>query len=113
MNTKIKKRWVKALRSGKYGQAQEVLFDGEKNFCCLGVLCDIEGMGDWVKDEPSLSWIFKPDDRSLGESDAGELPPWFLANVGLTSREQDQLIELNDTYGNDFNQIANWIEANL
>ncbi len=55
MNTKIGRKWVKALRSGKYKQAKGSLMvpstvrdeDGkEVNYdrhCCLGVLCEIMG----------------------------------------------------------------------
>ena len=41
------KRWVKALRSGKYQQAEaELVTHNEygEAFCCLGVLCDIKGI---------------------------------------------------------------------
>ena len=34
------KRWVEALRSGKYKQGRERLNKNGK-FCCLGVLCEI------------------------------------------------------------------------
>jgi hypothetical protein len=44
MNKRIKARWVKALRSGKYKQGRTQLKmktpDGDL-FCCLGVLCDL------------------------------------------------------------------------
>lgn len=45
MNKKIKARWVKALRSGKYEQGRSSLkiieADGSKSYCCLGVLCEL------------------------------------------------------------------------
>lgn len=34
------KKWVKALRSGRYSQTQETLQD-ESGHCCLGVACEI------------------------------------------------------------------------
>jgi hypothetical protein len=40
----IKKRWLKALRSGKYQQGTnslQTIEDGIAKFCCLGVLRDI------------------------------------------------------------------------
>jgi hypothetical protein len=45
MDEKLKAKWVKALRSGKYKQAHDTL-KGETNdrdigYCCLGVLCEI------------------------------------------------------------------------
>lgn len=47
MNQAIKERWLKALRSGEYEQAEGKLEDSQTGgFCCLGVLCTIA-----VKDE--------------------------------------------------------------
>lgn len=45
MNETIKEKWLKALRSGKYKQGTGRLFGkyekNKKEFCCLGVLCDL------------------------------------------------------------------------
>jgi len=46
MKKEIMKRWVKALRSGKYKKGKGLLCQisgrtGVKSFCCLGVLSDI------------------------------------------------------------------------
>jgi hypothetical protein len=41
MYKKYADKWVKALRSGKYNQGRGKLNDGDENFCCLGVLCEI------------------------------------------------------------------------
>ena len=40
MIPRIKKLWVKALRSGKYKQGRNALCHAGR-YCCLGVLCDI------------------------------------------------------------------------
>ena len=40
------RKWVEALRSGKYKQTRGALRDGDA-FCCLGVACDISGTGKW------------------------------------------------------------------
>ncbi len=40
MNKQVKKKWIKALKSGKYKQTKGHLKD-ETGHCCLGVLCDI------------------------------------------------------------------------
>ena len=39
-----------ALRSGKYRQTRGRLRDS-KGFCCLGVACEISGVGKWNGDE--------------------------------------------------------------
>jgi hypothetical protein len=50
MNKRVKRLWLKALRSRKYEQAQGFLRLG-KGYCCLGVLCEIyrqqTGEGTW------------------------------------------------------------------
>jgi hypothetical protein len=41
MRLDIAKKWVEALRSGKYKRATHRLRANEDSFCCLGVLCDL------------------------------------------------------------------------
>jgi len=44
MKKNIKKKWLAALKSGKYKQGQEWLVQTEENgktYCCLGVLCHL------------------------------------------------------------------------
>lgn len=45
MNTELIRKWVTALRSGKFTQARTKLArinaDGTMSYCCLGVLCEI------------------------------------------------------------------------
>lgn len=41
MKARIKKKWLKALRSGEYEQGQSQLRDTKNQFCCLGVLCNL------------------------------------------------------------------------
>jgi hypothetical protein len=55
MKHQIKKRWVEALRSGKYKQGKDYLCrDGD--FCCLGVLCEL-AVEDGVIPEPAPSKV--------------------------------------------------------
>lgn len=42
VNKEVIKEWVRALRSGEYKQATDAL-KTENGYCCLGVLCDIQG----------------------------------------------------------------------
>ena len=55
MNTKIKQKWVSALRSGEYEQGSEKLYSG-RGYWCLGVLCDL------YSKENGLKWEFRGDD---------------------------------------------------
>lgn len=59
--------WLNALRSGTYGQAKEALADGNGNYCCLGVLCEISGLPVEVEDlgngEKYVQYLFEtPED---------------------------------------------------
>lgn len=50
MNKRIKKLWIRALRSGRYSQGKHSLRTNS-DYCCLGVLCDLyrkqTGQGKW------------------------------------------------------------------
>lgn len=41
MNADIKKKWVDALRSGRFVQATRALSPTPGKHCCLGVLCEL------------------------------------------------------------------------
>lgn len=93
MKVKYKKKWLKALRDGKYKQGTRVLYDKDDNsYCCLGVLCKITR----VK-------IRKPF----------YLTDNLLDKFGITDKEQKYLASLNDDDHRNFVQIADYIESNL
>lgn len=113
------RKWVKALRSGKYDQIQGQLreVDGEYNFdtdefkatnvvgfCCLGVLCDLA-----VKDG-GPKW---DSNDSLFNSEDGEPPRVLLDYLGLTDDMVQELINMNDSHGASFDEIADEIESNI
>lgn len=108
---------VKALRSGYYHQITRRLRDeslGDKFMCCLGVACDVSGLGEWNKN------VYEVLDSStiLAYREFGLPSPvqdWLGANgsnwvlpipivEGITS-----LAAAND-YGTPFSQIADAIE---
>ena len=65
MKKEIKKKWVNALRSGKYKQAKGRLRYKDR-YCPLGVLCDISRLGEWEEID-SISpgryrFVTKPSD---------------------------------------------------
>jgi hypothetical protein len=109
MDAQLKAKWAEALRSDKYQQANGALVVGEqhKEFCCLGVLCDIQGT-QWTgeEDRGELDGIQVRDVKRSYLSDAA------LARFGLTEDQQIELAELNDN-GSGFSRIADYIEANL
>lgn len=110
MDKTLKRKWIKALRSGKYRQGQGELYSKGK-YCCLGVLARIQGC--------STTKLLHHDDMT-------KPPVGFGGRLGSNTR--DTLIEMNDgrmyrdpntgalTDGIDkksFKEIAAFIEANL
>lgn len=110
---KIRRRWVKALRSGKYKQGRNNLRSLHNEFCCLGVLCELA-----VKEGVIPEAIKKP--ANYNYLNEGGYPPekvkrWaglnfsqgvYTEGINLTS-----LASKNDQ-GETFDAIATIIESN-
>jgi hypothetical protein len=108
MFKRLKRKWVEALRSGKFKQGRGYLRrvegindDGneEESYCCLGVLsCVMNGV------RPPMRML-------LGNTQ--------LKRAGLTPDKQYLLADMNDGSGEhflkarSFKQIASWIDKNL
>lgn len=139
MNPEVKKKWLEALRSGKYRQATEQLRKGDA-YCCLGVLCDL-----YAKEHPEAGftaddahrYVFKSagDDNyvfsSPGDRDSEDLPTYSVmvwAGIDNWNIPQDLAPEMSDNYrlpagsvslpainddGNSFEVIADVIEKAL
>lgn len=113
---KLKKLWVKDLRSGKYtqtkGMLKEVFWENKdtQNFayCCLGVLACRLPNGHWG-DEPEYddNMFYMTVNGDKYASDTG-LSPEFLP-----SPVAQYLVKMNDDWERTFEQIADWIEENL
>ena len=101
-----RKRWVEALRSGKFKQNIGALREGDK-FCCLGVACEI------FKDELGLKY-----DSVLGSynGECAVLPNVVREHLGLMSTNglfgvaNPPLSALNDR-GWSFEKLAQFIES--
>ena len=113
MNQKIKARWLKALRSGRYKQAKGRLRverePGEYGFCCLGVLCDLarkSKIREW--DGEFFDGIDDVPPKSVWNW-AGLMEP---NPVVMTRKGPETLSALNDR-GVKFSTIANYIEKSL
>lgn len=107
MDAQLKAKWIEALRSGKYAQAVGRLRDDENCYCCLGVLCDISGLGLWggnsYRVDDDVSFFGLPGrlqkEAGLSLTEAGEL---WGRNDGICGRPKCS-----------FEQIADYIEANI
>lgn len=103
-----RKIWVDALRSGKYNQTTGYLQDA-RGFCCLGVACDISGLGEWTE---TLNCMGKP--IKAYNNFKADLPQIVTTWLGLKDSfgqySATSLSTDNDT-GKSFLEIADTIES--
>lgn len=112
MMTKTDKtKWIKALRSGKFLQGKgqlrkQVAFSSHVRFCCLGVLCEISPKKAVLEGQSN----FKAKNK-IGKYD---IPDGFELNpFGISQRVSSKLVNMNDNFGNSFDEIANYISRNV
>lgn len=137
MKSHVLDEMVERLRSGKYEQGSGYLrlrhSDGDQ-FCCLGILCEMaveEGVVERI-DAAADGRVFKYRTNGVDGSWATFLPPAVIEWAGMVSdiektmsgqfiyEEQgafgedptDTLAYMNDN-GTPFDQIADWMEANV
>src|SRR5262245_7943484 len=89
------KKWVEALRSGKYKQCQNQMFDGD-GYCCLGVAQLVVGLE--VRQHSKLLTL--PAMEKLG----------LTYQNGYAEGIRKSLANLNDA-GTAFTEIADIIES--
>lgn len=108
MDKELKAKWVAALRSGEYKQGRGALCNtdcnGNKSYCCLGVLADVSGDPRW-------------DGKLFNDSNAylkidADTHLRMTGGALISAEAQRRLGQLNDE-GVSFYEIANHIEKNL
>lgn len=101
MNEKIKQRWVKALRSGKYKQGKGVLCDKDRNTCCLGVLTDLYIKSKNRTRKRKLKWKWLASEGGFAiHGEACVLPGKVQEWAGLSS-DNPAVDEVNLSMHND------------
>ena len=111
----FKRKWVAALRSGKYKQTVSHLYDAG-GFCCLGVMCALRGAKLDEMDQiglpgdlPNFNELFNIDSKHAKFFSEAGAQPWQVPYRG----EMVYLTELNDDHRLSFKQIANIIERSV
>jgi len=116
MSPELKAKWVSALRSGAYQQGHGTLRRGDA-FCCIGVLCDVSGLGEWAGSESEKDAYILLEDWM-----GGAIDDKHLKKFGLAAVTQERLIRMNDGRTEDpnvdqpkcsFDEIADYIEAHV
>lgn len=110
-----------ALRSGAYLQGVGQLRDGRERYCCLGVGCEISGLGKWVPSNATgYAWEYEVTNANGSCERARNVFPeavmkyFGFATIGGSYGESlraGSLWQDNDSHGKNFNQIADIIES--
>jgi hypothetical protein len=112
MKADLKEQWVAALRSGAYRQGYKVLRTSSNDYCCLGVLCNLVDPSGWLalghEGFSTNCYQFSHE----GKRAFACLPPALMMNSDIRFHELKILMKMNDS-GSSFEEIADWIEANL
>lgn len=103
MDATIKRKWIKALRSGRYKQARSQLYDFVTDgYCCLGVLCRVVRA---QQDGEGFIW--------KGDWEALDLPNALRNELGLSLGQIGTLVKMNDDGRASFKEIATYIRKEL
>lgn len=113
------KLWLDALRSGEYKQGQQYLAQFLKkradwHYCCLGVACEIASkyihLDTSIYDNGSCAI---PGDVKKYNDNCSFLDQDIKNWYGLSDWAENELLRMNDSFGWNFERIANWIEENI
>lgn len=104
----LRKKWIDALRSGKYAQYKGQLRCRD-SFCCLGVLCDVYGEGKWIdgtvfaEDKVYVT----PDGAHMNTSPHVSI----CEAAGVNTLVVNHAMSMNDNERKSFAEIADYIES--
>lgn len=87
-----RRKWVKALRSGKYEQGRGLLKDSQGAFCCLGVACDISGLGEWYAGN-----YYKTESGTSLKDLPNDVREWLGLRGSYGTYGSNSLVNRNDT----------------
>lgn len=99
------KKWINALRSGKYKQGRYALQDSNNGYCCLGVACKIL--------IPTKYQFRNDDDCLLGTKPNQQNSPLWLRDIDSSFKDYTNrsLMILNDHEEFNFNEISDLLQA--
>jgi hypothetical protein len=111
MDPALKRRWVRALRSGDYAKGKHALctvVDGEATYCCLGVLHELVHGTDGWRGPPDGDGHLRPKEHDP-ETTTNET---FYGSALVGRKNAEQLATIND--GSDtFDPVVEYIVENL
>ena len=112
MDAERKAKWCTALRSGEYKQGKGFLKTLDNEYCCLGVLAELDGQleaPDLNNNNPAFKHFATKYHLKGGINTTAY---HGLQDSELSDEETTTLVGMNDGDAS-FLEIADWIEANL
>ena len=103
ISEKYKEKWITALTSGKYTQAEGELYDGHGNYCAVGVA--LHACSNIPKRR--LEQVTIAND--LCTEDIKKIPSELMDGSIINS----EIMEFNDDDLHSFEWIADWINKNV
>lgn len=100
------RKWIDALRSGKYKQGRYFLCNVDDEYCCLGVAAEVLGAKK-QRAGRNTAYTFKTDDAS-----STQIISHLFPDV-ISEPLEKELAHKNDADGYTFVQIADYIEAEI
>lgn len=115
---KFKVKWLRALRSGEYKQAEGTLYD-DGRYCCLGVAGNVCGVPDNILSQTDQYDMYYNNGEALvSQFDTKEAWDIIMKRVPAQLMRHNNtdavnmLTRMNDS-SKPFTEIADWIETNL
>lgn len=102
------KKWVRALRSGKYKQGRHQLRSGDQ-FCCLGVACDLAVKAKVIPPPVKDGRTFQYGREWLGLPDA--VRNWLGLRTEIGHYGSNNALSTVNDGGKRFSTIAKIIES--
>lgn len=116
---RFKERWVRALRSGKYLQADSALYDKYANNnkggnCCIGVAGNLCGIDNKMLGTKGL---FSKWNNNVELAKKHKLPNLLIGAASSAEDDYNQVVDklstMNDSGKWSFNRIASYVEKYL
>ncbi len=100
------KKWIEALRSGKYTQTKRVLQDTNNGYCCLGVACKV-----LIPEDKQFTHTVFNNLKGNMPAEQPNAPEWLkMMDSDFEEKTGRYLTSLNDNYDFTFEDIANVLE---
>jgi len=108
----FKKKWTAALRSGQYQQGtgflKRDLAQGDAEYCCLGVACEIAGV---KLNAQHRNTLILSSSKIKQQPAFAKIPKMLIGNI-TQNCVVEHLTSLNDSR-TPFSKIADWIDEHL